>query len=147
MKLVACLGLPFSVVTDWDPLDGTKPALGKERTLGIWEAFLEVSGIEPMSAQERVKWMETDFYNFYRGWSNAGIFLNDRTFEVAVAHTPNLQNALLDILNEQGFGATRKARIDAWKAGNPIDPGHLLSMVSDIGKGRLSSKLAKKAVG
>lgn len=147
VKLAAGLGLPFSVITDWDPLGGTKPPLGKERTLGIWDAFLEVSGRAPISAQDRAKWLAADFDAYYKGWSGAGIFLNAHTFEVAVANTPNLQNALLEILNEQGFGATRSARIEAWKAGNPIDPSHLLSMVSDIGKGRLSGKLTKKAVG
>ena len=147
VKLAAGLGLPFSVLTDWDPLDGTKPPLGKERTLGIWDSYLEASGHEPISDQERAKWLAADFDAYYKGWSGAGIFLNEHTFEVAVANTPNLQNALLEILIKQGFGATRSARIEAWKAGNPIDPGHLLSMVSDIGKGRLSGKLAKKAVG
>ena len=66
---------------------------------------------------------------------------------MAVAHTVGLQSALLDILGEQGFGKIRTARIEAWKAGDPIDSSHLLSMVSDISKGRLSGKLAKKAVG
>lgn len=147
VKLATGLGLPFAVVTDWDPLDGGKQPLGKERTLVIWDAFLEVSGGVPMSAQDRDYWQAADFNTFSKGWSGAGIFLNAHTFEIAVANTPNLQNVLLEILNEQGFGATRSVRIEAWKAGNQIDPSHLLSMVSSIGKGRLSGKLAKKAVG
>ena len=39
LKLAASLGLPFSVVTDWDRLDGTKPPLGKARTIYIRDAY------------------------------------------------------------------------------------------------------------
>jgi putative ATP-dependent endonuclease of the OLD family len=73
-----------------------------------------------------------------------GIFLNDETFEVAVANTPGLQAALLDILDEQGFGKIRSSRIAAWRADTPVDSTQLLAMVADIGKGRLSAKLARK---
>lgn len=147
VKLATGLGLPFSVVTDWDPLDGTRQPLGIERTLGIWDAYCEVSGRELLSTSERASWSNCDFTHFSSSWSRAGIFLNNQTFEVAVAHTPSLQGALLNILDEQGFGSTRSARINAWKTGQSVDPSHLLSMVSDIGKGRLSAKLAKKIHG
>ncbi|MDK9782361.1 AAA family ATPase [Vibrio sp. B172a] len=147
VKLATGLGLPFSVVTDWDPLDGTRQPLGIERTLGIWDAYCEVSGRELLSTSERASWSSCDFTDFSSSWSRAGIFLNNQTFEVAVAHTPSLQGALLNILDEQGFGSTRSARINAWKTGQSVDPSHLLSMVSDIGKGRLSAKLAKKIHG
>ena len=51
---------------------------------------------------------------------------------------------MLDILDEQGFGKVRSARIAAWRAGTPVDSAQLLAMVADIGKGRLSAKLARK---
>ena len=44
VKLAASLGLPFAVITDWDPLDDTKPPLGKVRTLDIWEAYASATG-------------------------------------------------------------------------------------------------------
>ncbi len=144
VKLAASLGLPFSVITDWDPLDGTKPPLGKARTLGIWDAYCGVTGTPPLTPEQRAQWQAADFAGFSAGWAQAGIFLNDQTFEISVANTPGLQAALLDILEEQGFGAIRKARIAAWRAGTPVDPAQLLAMVADIGKGRLSAKLKKK---
>ncbi|MGY0219162.1 ATP-dependent nuclease [Endozoicomonadaceae bacterium StTr2] len=144
VKLATGLGLPFSVITDWDPLDGTRPPLGIQRTIGIWDAYCEASGQPLMSSDDRAQLSIVNFSTFYEFSSRMGIFLNDSTFEVAVASTPGLQNALLDILNEQGFGPTRTARIKAWRAGHQVDPIHLLAMVSDIGKGRLSTKLAKK---
>ncbi|MNF95798.1 hypothetical protein D3C84_785670 [compost metagenome] len=76
-----------------------------------------------------------------------GIFLNDQTFEVAIANTPHLLSALLEILDEQGFGSIRTKRIAAWRSGTDVNPTHLLSMVADIGKGRMSGKLAKKLPG
>jgi len=144
VKLAASLGLPFSVITDWDPIDGAKPPLGKARTLGIWDAYCTVTGTAPLTPEQRAQWQAADFAGFSAGWGQAGIFLNDQTFEIAVANTPGLQAALLDILEEQGFGAIRKARIAAWRAGAPVDPAQLLAMVADIGKGRLSAKLKKK---
>lgn len=147
VKLAGSLGLPFAVVTDWDPLDGTKPPLGKARTLGIWDAYCAVSEATPLMASDRASFEAADFASFSQSWVPAGIFLNDQTFEVAVANTSNLLGALLDILDEQGFGSKRSARIAAWRSGTAVNPDQLLAMVSDIGKGRLSAKLAKKLQG
>lgn len=147
VKLAASLGLPFAVVTDWDPLDGTKPPLGKARTVGIWDAYCAASGIAPLTDEGRAWCYTADFPTFSGYWAQCGIFLNDQTFEVAVANTPSLQTALLDILDEQGFGSVRSKRIKAWHSGTPVDSAQLLAMVSDIGKGRLSAKLVSKLPG
>ncbi|GAO91699.1 hypothetical protein PSA5_03300 [Pseudomonas syringae pv. actinidiae] len=148
VKLAGSLGLPYAVVTDWDPLDGTKPPLGKARTVGIWDAYCEVNpAAKPLPPEGRT-WCETaQFAEFSGVWAPCGIFLNDQTFEVAVANTPSLQGALLDILDEQGFGSIRSGRIKAWRSGTPVNPAQLLAMVSDIGKGRLSAKLTSKLPG
>jgi putative ATP-dependent endonuclease of OLD family len=147
VKLAGSLGLPFAVVTDWDPLDGSKPPLGKARTLGIWDAYCEVSGTARLTPENHAWCDAADFASFSKCWAQNGIFLNDQTFEVAVANTPGLLEALLDILDEQGFGPKRRARIAAWRSGTTVDPDQLLAIVSDIGKGRLSAKLAKKLPG
>jgi putative ATP-dependent endonuclease of OLD family len=74
--------------------------------------------------------------------------LNSSTLEVEVARSRELGGALLSILEEEEFGALRRARIAQWKADvNTIDGEQLLSMVADIGKGRLAGRLAKKAIG
>lgn len=147
VKLAGSLGLPYAVITDWDPLDGTKPPLGKARALGIYDAYCGVTGTAALTPQARASWEAADFTFFSAGFAPAGIFLNDQTFEVAIAQTPQLLDALLTILSEQGFGTKRTARIAAWKSGTQVDPDQLLAMVSDIGKGRMSSKLAKKLPG
>ncbi|TDV88015.1 putative ATP-dependent endonuclease of OLD family [Halomonas alkaliantarctica] len=147
VKLAGSLGLRFAVVTDWDPLDGSKPPLGKTRTIDIWDAFCEAVGSPPLAPDIRAWSEKADFANFSKHWAKWGIFLNDQTFEIAVAKTPCLLGALLDILEEQGFGRKRTARIAAWRSGIEIDNDQLLAMVADIGKGRLSAKLAKKLGG
>lgn len=147
VKLAAGLGLPFAVVTDWDPLDGTQPPLGKARTMGIWDAYCAVTGTPPLTPEQRQAWEAASFADFSAGCTGSGVFLNEQTFEVAVARTPGLQHALLDVLDEQRFGPKRQGRIDAWRLGFDVDPEQLLAMAADIGKGRLSAKLARKAAG
>ncbi|WP_082473192.1 ATP-dependent nuclease [Methylobacterium sp. Leaf85] len=144
VKLVASLGLPFAVVTDWDPLDGTKAPLGKARTFNIWEAYTEVGGLPKLSPEYRAELEAADFTAFSAGWGSVGIFLNEQTFEISVSNEPTLLPALLEILDEQGFGSVRTKRIAAWRSGTPVDPAQLLAMIAAIGKGRLSAKLARK---
>jgi putative ATP-dependent endonuclease of OLD family len=144
VKLAVSLGLPFAVITDWDPLDGTKLPLGLTRVLNLCDDVCSISGQPAMTPSDRLNWELSDFAAFSSAWAKTGYFLNDQTFEVAMAATPGLQTALLDILDEQGFGKIRARRIAAWRAGTPVEPTQLLAMVADIGKGRLSAKLANK---
>jgi len=146
IKLAEGLGLPFVVITDWDPLDGAKPPLGRARCIGIWDSRCEVnSEISPFNDKQRQEWENANFDDFYNEWCKVGIFLNDETFEIAVAQTPNLCTALLEILDEQGFGSIRTKRINEWKIDpTKIESTQLLNMIKDIGKGRLSGKLKKK---
>lgn len=146
VKLAEGLGIPFTVITDWDPLDGTKPALGRARCVGIWDAVGEVNSSAMKLNKENRNWCNNTTYDKFSAlWASYGIFINDQTFEVAIAQTPNLSSALLEILDEQGFGPTRTKRIEEWKTHpSKINSTQLLAMIKDIGKGRLSGKLRKK---
>jgi len=148
VKLAASLGLPFSVITDWDPLDGTKQPLGKTRSINIWAAFCSVKPEALKFTPENIEWLNSNgFEQCDPVFRRMGVFLNAQTFEVAVANTTGLKDSLLDILDEQGFGALRSSRIASWRAGQNPDPTQLLSMISDIGKGRLAAKLKNKSPG
>jgi len=148
VKLAESLSLPYAVITDWDPLDGSKPPLGRKRTLDLVQIMLGIRG-KPVMKPARLATLETKDHTYFANQAiKTGIFLNDRTFEVSVANTPALLKPLLDILDEQGFGSTRTGRIAAWRAGSvAVDPTQLLAMIADIGKGRLGSRLSKKMVG
>lgn len=147
VKLVASLGIPFSIITDWDPLDHSRPPLGRARTIGIFNAWREALNQPQLLQSELTRCENLDFQSFRNWGEDFGVFLNELTFEVSLIKSPQLINGILDILGEQGFGAKRSARITSWRSGIPVDPEHLLAMVSSIGKGRLSSKLAKKLAG
>lgn len=148
VKLAGSLGIRMAVITDWDPLDGSKPPLGKARAISIWDAFCAVrSDKYKLSAADRTWFVDKGFEECRDVWKQVGIFLSSQTFEVSVANTPGLKDVLLNILDEQGYGSLRSSRIASWRAGQIPDPEQLLAMISDIGKGRLAGKLKKKAPG
>ncbi|MFS6784960.1 ATP-dependent nuclease [Klebsiella pneumoniae] len=148
VKLAGSLGIRIAVITDWDPLDGSKPPLGKARAISIWDAICSVRpDRNKLSAENRAWFVDKGFEECRDVWKPVGIFLSSQTFEVSVANTPSLKDALLNILDEQGFGSLRSSRIASWRAGQNPDPAQLLAMISDIGKGRLAAKLKKKASG
>ncbi|TIV66233.1 MAG: ATP-dependent endonuclease, partial [Mesorhizobium sp.] len=147
VKLAEALKLPYCVITDWDPLDGSKPPLGRKRTLDLWQDMLAIRGQPLLTPPQLAKWEAMDHAAFSVDAAKSHVFLNDQTFEVSVANTPTLLQPLLDILGEQDFGSVRTARIAAWRAGAPVDSAQLLAMIASIGKGRLGARLAKKAVG
>ncbi|MBL8598969.1 MAG: AAA family ATPase [Devosia sp.] len=147
VKLAEALKLPYCVVTDWDPLDGSKPPLGRKRTLDLWQDMLTIRGQAVLSPAQLATWEVMDYAAFSVDAAKTRVFLNDRTFEVSIANTSELLRPLLDILDEQSFGSVRTSRIAAWRAGAAVDPAQLLAMIADIGKGRLGARLAKKAGG
>ncbi|UWU83275.1 AAA family ATPase [Bradyrhizobium yuanmingense] len=147
VKLAEALKLPYCVITDWDPLDGSKPPLGKKRTLDLWQDILAIRGQPLLTPPQRAYWETLDYPTFSVEAAKSNVFLNDQTFEVSIANTSGLLHPLLDILSEQDFGSVRTARIAAWRAGAAVDAAQLLAMIADIGKGRLGARLSKKAVG
>lgn len=148
VKLAAGLGIPFAVITDWDPLDGSKPPLGKKRTIDIWNSVCEVSKSTNCLDKTGLEWCDqNNFPAFHNAWKDRGIFLNENTFEVAISQEKELLYVLLDILDDQDFGPIRTQRIEKWRQGEPVDPSQLLSMIKEVGKGRLSYSLKPKISG
>ncbi|MEZ4294470.1 MAG: AAA family ATPase [Polyangiaceae bacterium] len=146
VKLAACLALPWAVLTDWDPLDGTKPPLGRKRAIDLMNCIREISGEGPLADTE-VATLTADENRLRVEAGSKGIFLNNSTLEVELADTPDLTAALLTILEGWGFGAVRRKRLAQWKLDpKTIVPEQLLSMIGDVGKGRLAGRLAAKAI-
>lgn len=146
VKLATALNLPFSVITDWDPLDGKKPPLGQDRAIGLINDIGVVRGKGELKAIAKVK-LQKDHAALRVEAEKHSIFLNQNTLEVEVASTKGLLAPLLSILEEENFGAVRRKRIETWKKDpKAVDAEQLLAMIADIGKGRLAGRLAKKAV-
>lgn len=135
VKLARVMDLPFAVITDWDAIAGRSVPLGRKRAIDLVEML---SGAN--RAAEIALLSDDDFRAAVR--ENA-IFLNSSTLETEIAETPTLLRPLLDILVREDFGPIRTARISAWEAdSSTIDHTQLMSMVADIGKGRLAGRLA-----
>ena len=147
VKLATALALPFAVITDWDPLDGTKPPLGCMRALDLIDDIRQTKGKKPLRAVRRTT-LQVDEECLRTVAKKAGVFLNHSTLEVEIACTTALVEPLLSILEAEHFGATRRKRLARWKADpSTVSGEQLLAMVADVGKGRLAARLAAQAIG
>jgi len=146
VKLATALDLPMVVITDWDPVAGASP-LGQKRAIDLLDAILEVRG-QPLLQQATRAMLEADDNQLRDTVARVGIFLNQSTLETQISATPTVSTAMLSVLEEEDFGAVRRARLASWKANTtPINAEQLLAMIADIGKGRFAGRLAAKAVG
>ncbi|QDZ29574.1 ATP-dependent endonuclease [Noviherbaspirillum sp. UKPF54] len=146
VKLAAALAIPYAVITDWDPIDPNAP-LGRKRILDLFDATQEIRNNPVLDATTKGALVANDEL-LRTEMGKAGLFVNTSTLEVEIAQTPALVNSLLAVLEEEGFGAKRKRRLAAWKADpKTVDSEQLLSMIADVGKGRLAGRLARKTAG
>lgn len=146
VKLAKSLAMPFSVITDWDPIVGSAP-LGRKRALDLIDDMRSVDGKPPLTPAELAT-ASPDDATFRVQMRSGQIYLNDSTLEVVIAQTPGLSAALLAILEAEKFGKIRSERIAAWKAAPAtIIAEQLLAMIADVGKGRLAGRLKTVAGG
>ena len=141
-KFLTGLGIPFSVITDWDPKENIAP-LGANRAGNLIRTIKEVRNGEVseeieqtlMNADEGALRILTEEY---------GIFLNDHTLEVDL-FKDGYEGYITETLLEHGFGPTRTARINAW-AEDPdeLEVKRYLSLIEEIGKGRFAQRLAAR---
>jgi putative ATP-dependent endonuclease of the OLD family len=145
VKFATALSLPFVVITDWDPLEGKNPPLGRARALKLIDDIESMVG-RAMSNMRRLV-LERDEGKLRAQAVAAGIYMNTSTLEVEIAGTA-LSTPLLSILEAENFGATRRKRLATWKADpSKVNGEQLLAMIADLGKGRLAGRLAARAVG
>lgn len=146
VKLAVTLGMRYSVITDWDPLDGSKAPLGHGRALGLVDVRLAASGKPPRTPEQRATHDALDGDALRARVKVGGLFLNTSTLEVEIAQSQELLAALISVLEDEGFGSVRRARLSSWKDGSvPVNPEQLLAMIADVGKGRLAGRLAQAA--
>lgn len=147
VKLATALALPFVVVTDWDPLDGSKAPLGRKRAVDLVADIRKIRK-QPPCDPSAIKKAEADDALLKRSVKHYGIFLNNDTLETEIAYTITLVAPLLAILEAENFGPTRRKRLTQWKADpSTVNGEQLLAMIADIGKGRLAGRLADQAAG
>ena len=141
-KLLTALGIPFAIVTDWDPRSGHRRPLGYNRTLDLVAVIEQTrTGEEPDDLIDELREI-TDYSVFCDRCEEFGIFSNYTTLEIDL-FKEGYADAIIETLRETNFGRERSALIDRWEEDNStLDSQALLSMIDDIGKGRFAQRLA-----
>lgn len=141
-KFLTGLGIPFAIITDWDPrAEGN--SLGVTRTDKLIRT-IETIRSGAVSDELSTALEESDGDEFCNLAARYGIFLNDHTLEVDL-FKGEFADAMIEILREGGFGARRKGWIDEWEAApEELDIKKFISLIDAIGKGRFSQRLASR---
>jgi putative ATP-dependent endonuclease of OLD family len=143
-KLLTGLGIPFSIITDWDPRVGQHP-LGRKRSLKLIGAIeRQRTGNDPARLLARLDEIPNGTH-FHEGCAVHGIFINEDTLEVDLFNDDEFTESIIETLRERNFSAARQAWIDDWEE-NPenLHIENYLKLVESIGKGRFAQRLASR---
>lgn len=144
VKYLTALGIPLSVVTDWDPRPG-KQALGYNRSWRLVEAIEETrTGTEQADLLQRLIDIK-DYDVFAEECERYGIFTNFHTLEVDLFQDKDFTAYILETLREKKWSKERAGWIDAWeKDASTLQKENYLKMIEKIGKGRFAQRLASR---
>jgi len=149
VKFLAALGIPFAVITDWDPSEGKKP-LGMNRAAKLTLlAEKTKSGETPEALRDELKQMiqDGDEVGLSHKCDTFGIFTNNHTLEVDLFHG-GFAEPILETLGEQSFSKERKGWIEEWAADHDtLDVEKYLTLIEAVGKGRFAQRLASRIGG
>jgi putative ATP-dependent endonuclease of OLD family len=150
VKFLLALGIPFSVITDWDPRHGDKAPLGINRALKLVDEIM--TSLTGTHATETVQEFEAlaqeDVDKFDHACRGLGIFMSEHTLEVDLFNDADFTDLIIETLQEDEFSAPKAALISSWQK-NPenLDTKKYLSLVEEIGKGRFAQRLASRVKG
>jgi putative ATP-dependent endonuclease of OLD family len=144
VKLLAGLGIPFAVITDWDYRGDDKDPLGWNRSIRLVETIHSTT--TGKSAKDLVAELEAfeDMNKFGNRCDEFGVFTNVHTLEIDL-FTGTFVSSIVATLREAKFGKDRSALIDKWeKEPKELDRAEYIKMIEDIGKGRFAQRLATR---
>jgi putative ATP-dependent endonuclease of OLD family len=134
VKFLKCIGTPFTIITDRDPLDLPVP-LGVTRIDKLLELIVPayVAGVHP------------EVMIILTGQAQ-GIFTNTQTLETELINSPVLKTIVCDILLEEHGERQRVGpTIEGWRNNQrPVDMPALLRYIEEIGKGRFAKRLSNR---
>jgi putative ATP-dependent endonuclease of OLD family len=147
VKFLTALGLPFSIITDWDPREkGT--ALGFNRSwrlVGTMEGLR--TGRSPRKLIDDLKALG-DSDEFCERCETHGVFLNMHTLEIDLFKDEDFTQSLIDTLREVPWSQERKGWIDGWEEDpETLDVDNYLKLIEVVGKGRFAQRLASRIEG
>jgi putative ATP-dependent endonuclease of OLD family len=142
-KFLCGLGIPFAVITDWDPADTGKP-LGYNRAINLVSTIHRIStGTSSKALVAELKAI-TDYNVLSDRCETYGVFTNVHTLEVDM-FKEDFGPAIVETLREGPFGAERMGWIDTWEADRAsLDIDKYLSLIEAIGKGRFAQRLTSR---
>lgn len=146
-KLLTALGIPFSIVTDWDPQEERKP-LGYNRSWRLVKVIEEVRTGEDQN--ELIKNLKRIIRHddFSDHCEDYGVFTNGDTLEVDVFRDIDFTTAIIETLREQSLSAERQAWVDQWEEDpETLDRDNYLKLIEAVGKGRFAQRLASRIEG
>lgn len=143
-KFLTALGIPFSVVTDWDP----RPkggSLGRNRSWKLVDAIETArTGTSPKELIKELKAIK-DGYEFATRCEGYGVFSNFDTLEVDLFNEEKFTESIIETLREASWSEERKAWIDGWQAApETLHVENYLKLIEVVGKGRFAQRLASR---
>lgn len=148
-KFLTELDIPFSIITDWDPMPKSKPlAVNRGIKLSIAIERTRTKKI-PKALTEELKdiYENQDEDDLARRFEDFGIYTNLRTLEIDL-YEDDFSADILATLSEEKWSKHRRSIIDGWLADHDsIDHDELLKFIDVVGKGRFAQRLASKIEG
>lgn len=143
-KFLTALGIPFSIVTDWDPRASGGP-LGFNRS---WKLVDTIETARTGASQKQLiaelRAIE-DGHKFGTRCAAYGVFSNIDTLEVDLFNEESLSDCVIETLRDTPWTAERKGWIDGWEADpESLDVDNYLKLIEAIGKGRFAQRLASR---
>lgn len=148
-KFLTALGIPFSIVTDWDPAEGKRP-LGLNRALKLVGTIEQTrTGDVPTPLLTELRDLATTDIDAFDNRCNAiGIFTNTNTLEIDLFQDEDFTGSIIETLRETAWSAERQGWIAAWEADpDSLDTANYLKLVEAVGKGRFAQRLASRSAG
>ncbi|WP_250482540.1 AAA family ATPase [Caballeronia sp. GACF5] len=146
-KFLTGLGIPFSIVTDWDPRAAGRP-LGFNRSWKLVKAIEQTRQSENVDDLIRELTGIADYEVFCERCEEFGVFSNEQTLEVDLFDDADFTESIIDTLRESSWSAERSAWIDEWEADPAdLDVENYLKMIEVVGKGRFAQRLASRVEG
>ncbi|MDC6160143.1 AAA family ATPase [Achromobacter xylosoxidans] len=146
-KFLTMLGIPFSVVTDWDPDSKGQNPLGFNRSWQLAEAILTVQNIKGRVALiDSIKVMSGN--ELASACEKYGIFSNYYTLEIDLFKSNEFTSLIIETLREVKWSEERRNWIDEWeKEPKKLNSENYLKLIDTCSKGRFAQRLATRVQG
>lgn len=146
-KFLTALGIPFSIITDWDPR-AQGEALGYNRSWKLVDAIETTrTGTSPSELIKELRAIK-DGHKFASRCEAHGVFSNIDTLEVDLFKDADFTQFLVETLRETSWSSERKGWIDGWEDdAETLDVDNYLKLIDVVGKGRFAQRLASRIEG